>query len=149
MQIAFVKSGDTRKTQAAQPTLQNRSVDSSTAKPTLQNRCVGSSILGGTTGWNMEVDFEKRLVFPALVQTTIRPDIILWSKTGKKLIVIELPVPWVTTCEEAYQRKKAKYSELLDLCKEKGWRIWLFPVEVGVRGFCSLVCVQADDSSGN
>ena len=37
-QIAFVKSGDTRKTQTAQPTLQNRSVGSSTAKPTLQNR---------------------------------------------------------------------------------------------------------------
>ena len=54
--IAFVKSGDTRKTQTAQPTLQNRSVGSSTAKSTLQNRSVMSSILGGTTGWNMEVD---------------------------------------------------------------------------------------------
>ena len=51
----------------------------------------------------------------------------------KKLIVIELTVPWETRCEEAYERKKAKYTELLDLCKEKGWRTWLF----GVRGFCS------------
>ena len=58
-QIAFVKSGDTRKTQTAQPTLQNRSVGSSTAKPTSQNRSVGSSILGGTTSWNMEVDLGK------------------------------------------------------------------------------------------
>ena len=136
-QIAFVKSGDTRKTQTAQPTLQNRSVGSSTAKPTLQNRSVGSSILGGTTGWNMEVDLGKRLVFPDVVQTTLRPDIVLWSKAGKKLIVIELTVPWETRCEEAYERKKAKYTELLDLCKEKGWRTWLFPVEVGARGFCS------------
>ena len=63
-QIAFVKSGDTRKTQTAQPTLQNRSVGSLTAKPTLQNHCAGSSILGGTAGWNMEVDLGKRLVFP-------------------------------------------------------------------------------------
>ena len=98
---------------------------------------VGSSILGGTTGWNMEVDLEKRLVFPDVVQTTLRPDIVLWSKTGKKLIVIELTVPWETRCEEAYERKKANYTELLDLCKEKGWHTWLFPVEVGVRGFCS------------
>ena len=45
-QNAFVKSGDTRKTQTAQPTLQDRCVGSSTAKPTLQNRSVGSSILG-------------------------------------------------------------------------------------------------------
>ena len=136
-QIAFVKSGDTRKTQTAQPTLQNRSVGSSTGKPTLQNRSVGSSILGDTTGWNMEVDLGKRLVFPDVVQTTLRPDIVLWSKAGKKLIVIELTVPWETRCEEAYERKKAKYTELLDLCKEKGWRTWLFPVEVGARGFCS------------
>ena len=54
---------------------------------------VGSSILGGTTGWNMEVDLGKRLVFPDVVQTTLRPDIVLWSKAGKKLIVIELTVP--------------------------------------------------------
>ena len=83
-----------RKTQTTQPTLQNRSVGSSTAKPTLQNRSVGSSVLGGTTGWNMEVDLEKRLVFQDVIQTTLRPDIVLWSKTGKKLIVIELTVPW-------------------------------------------------------
>ena len=85
-QIAFVKSGDTRKTQTAQPTLQNRSV--------------WSSILGGTTGWNMEVDLGKRLVFQDVFQTTLRPDIVLWSKTGKKLIVIALTVPWETRCEE-------------------------------------------------
>ena len=85
----------------------------------------------------MEVDLGKRLVFPDVVQTTLRPDIVLWSKTGKKLIVIELKVPWETRCEEAYERKKAKYIELLDLCKEKGWRTWLFQVEVGAKGFCS------------
>ena len=106
-------------------------------KPTLQNRCVGSSILGGTTGWNMEIDLRKRLVFPDVVQTTLRPDIELWSKTEKKLIVIELTVPCETRCEEAYERKKDKYTELLDFCKQKGWRTWLFPVEEGVRGFCS------------
>ena len=82
----------------------------------------------------MEVDLGKRLVFPDVVQTTLRQDIVLWSKTGKKLIFIELTVPWETRCEEAYERKTAKYTELLDLCKEKGW---LFPVEVGARGFCS------------
>ena len=51
----------------------------------------------------------------AIVQTTLRPDIVLWSKTGKKLIVIELIVLWETICEEAYERKKAKYTELVDL----------------------------------
>jgi len=36
-------------------------------------------------------------------------------------------------CEEAYERKKAKYIELVDLCRQRGWRTWLFPVELGVR----------------
>lgn len=96
-----------------------------------------ASILDGTTTWNMEVDLGKRLVFPDVVQTTLRPDVVLWSKTGKKLIAIELTVPWETRCEEAFERKKSKYTELLDACKQQGWRTWLFPVEVGVRGFCS------------
>ena len=113
--ISFVKTGETNKAQKTHR----------------------SSILDGTTGWNMEVDLGKRLVFPDVVQTTLRPDVVLWSETGKKLIVIELTVPWETRCEEAYERKKAKYTELLDLCKQRGWRTWLFPVEVGARGFCS------------
>jgi len=48
----------------------------------------------------MEVDLGRRLVFPDIVQTTLRPDIVLWSKTGKKLIVIELIVLWETRFEE-------------------------------------------------
>ena len=88
--IAFVKSDDTSttqptlqnrsvgKTQTAQPTLQNRSVGKTqTAQPALQNRSVGKTqtaqptlqhdlhcrILGGTTGWNMEVYLGKKLIF--------------------------------------------------------------------------------------
>ncbi|KAH3870706.1 hypothetical protein DPMN_033897 [Dreissena polymorpha] len=39
----------------------------------------------------------------------------------------------------------------MDLCKQQGWRTWLCPVEVGVRGFCSqsVHSLQADDSSRN
>ena len=68
---------------------------------------------------NMEVDLGRRLVFPDIVQTTLRPDIVLWSKAGKKLIVIELTVLWETRREEAYERKKAKYTEREDLADSK------------------------------
>ena len=127
--INFVKPGETAKAQCAQK----------------------ASILDGTTGWNMEVDLGKKLVFPGIVQTNLRPDIVLWSETGKKLIVIELTVPWESRCEEAYERKKAKYTELLEACKQQGWRTWLFPIEVGTRGFCAQsVCrlITAVGSSG-
>jgi len=83
------------------------------------------------------VDLGKKLVFPGIVQTNLRPGIILWSETRKKLIMIELTVPWETRCEEASERKKAKYTELLNECRERGYRTWLFPIEVGARGFCS------------
>ncbi|CAC5386776.1 unnamed protein product [Mytilus coruscus] len=53
----------------------------------------------------------------------------------KMIVAIELTVPWEERCEEAYQRKKEKYTELMTTCRERGWKAWLFPVEVGCRGF--------------
>jgi hypothetical protein len=76
-------------------------------------------ILDGTTGRKMEVDLSKKLVFPSFVQTNLRPDIVLWSEKGKKFIMIELTVPWETRCEEAYERKKTKYTELLNQCRHR------------------------------
>jgi len=39
---------------------------------------------------------KKKRVFPGIVKTNLRPDIVLWSETGKKLIMIKLTVPWET-----------------------------------------------------
>ena len=78
-------------------------------KPQQEEENSKASILDGTTGWNMEVDLGKRLVFPDIVHTTLRPDIVLWSRTGKKLIAIELTVPWETGCG---------YTELMELCRK-------------------------------
>ena len=49
--------------------------------------------------------------------------------------MLELTVPWEDRIEEAYERKKAKYSDLQEQCREKGWKVWLYPVEIGARGF--------------
>ncbi|XP_052260999.1 uncharacterized protein LOC127865146 [Dreissena polymorpha] len=94
-----------------------------------------SSVLDEADNWNMAVDLQKKLVFPEVVQTNLRPDIVIWSKTAKHLVMIELTIPWETRCEEAYERKKTKYSDLMDQCRQQGWRTWLFPVEIGARGF--------------
>jgi len=34
-----------------------------------------------------------------------------------------------------YELKKAKYTDLHTLGKERGWQTWLFPEEVDCRGF--------------
>jgi len=96
-----------------------------------------TSIMDGTTGWNLEVDIGEKLVFPDIVHINLRQDIILWSEIGKKLIMIELTVPWETRYEEAYEKKKPNYIELLIECRESSYRTWLFPIEVGAREFCS------------
>ncbi|KAH3699388.1 hypothetical protein DPMN_074343 [Dreissena polymorpha] len=35
----------------------------------------------------------------------------------------------------AYERKKAKYTDLLDQCIFRGWKTWLFAIKIGDRGF--------------
>ena len=92
-------------------------------------------LLSGASTWEMRVDLNRRLVFPDVVHTNLRPDIVLWSEKGRKIILVELTVPWEEGCGEAHERKTSKYQELLELCREKNWTAWLFPVEVGARGF--------------
>lgn len=94
------------------------------------------SLLHSAPGWEMVTDLGKRLIFPeGILSTTLRPDLILWSQEGKKVILVELTVPWEEGCEEAAERKKAKYQALVQECQDKGWTTWLFAVEVGCRGF--------------
>uniref|UniRef100_A0A0E9XKB5 Uncharacterized protein n=1 Tax=Anguilla anguilla TaxID=7936 RepID=A0A0E9XKB5_ANGAN len=57
----------------------------------------------------MRVDLGRRLQFPQVVQTTLRPDAVLWSEEVKKLILIELTVPWGEACDQAFEGKKLKY----------------------------------------
>ena len=51
------------------------------------------------------------------------------------MIAIELTNPREDNCENAHDRKSLKYADLMADCKDKGWSVWLFPVEVGWRGF--------------
>ena len=102
-----------------------------------QNRQKTSSLdIAGD--WEMRVDLDRMLVVPAeIVETSLRPDIILWSKSQKSCYIIELTVPWESAIEEAYERKKSKYAEIAAQARRNGWRAEVLPVEVGCRGFVS------------
>ncbi|KAI8514632.1 hypothetical protein Bbelb_072230 [Branchiostoma belcheri] len=83
-----------------------------------------------------QVDLDRKLTFPEeVVATNLRPDMVLWSKQAKKVTMIELTVPWEERVEEAHERKALKYQDLVQSCKDNGWRAMCFPVEVGTRGF--------------
>ena len=81
-------------------------------------------------------DLQTQLVFPPEITVTrLRPDIVMWSRSTRNLFIIELTVTWEERMEEANERKREKYQDLVDECKEKGWKTWCWPIEVGSRGF--------------
>lgn len=84
----------------------------------------------------MRVDLGRQLQFPReIVETSLRPDLILWSVPQKTILLVELTVPWEQGMEAANERKRLKYADLTAECREAGWKATTFPVEVGCRGF--------------
>ncbi|XP_069134316.1 uncharacterized protein [Argopecten irradians] len=94
-----------------------------------------TGIISQAGDWRLAVDLNQRLKFPDIVPTNLRPDMVLWSPGSKKIIIIELTVPWEERCSEANERKRIKYEALLLECREQGWQTWNYPVKVGCRGF--------------
>ena len=114
-QIAFVRQGENTKKEKQE---------------------ASRGILGTARDWELKADLRKQLVIPIEISVTRqRPDIVIISRQSKRCIILELTVPWEERIEEAYERKAAKYEELVNNCKENGWKTWCFPFEIGCRGF--------------
>ena len=94
-----------------------------------------SGILDQAKDRQLEVDLDRKLRFPEIVPTNLRMDMVLWSAAMKKIVIIELTVPWEERCGGANERKRAKYEELMTECRGMGWQTWSLPVEVDCRGF--------------
>lgn len=69
------------------------------------------------------------------METSLCPDIVLFSETSKRVMMMDLTVSWEERMEEAKGRKRAKYPDLLDECHRRRWQDQCVPVEVGFRGF--------------
>ena len=80
--------------------------------------------------WELRVDLDRKLVFP---QHRGRPDAVLVSQQSMTMVAIELTMG--RKFEEAHERKSLKYADLMADCKDKRWSVWLYPVEVGCKGF--------------
>ncbi|KAK0146299.1 hypothetical protein N1851_014401 [Merluccius polli] len=103
---------------------------------TPRNRSAG--LLPTARDWVMSVDLERQLKIPPhITQTRLRPDIILVSEATKQLVLLELTVPWEERMEEAQERKREKYQELVEDCRRNRWKTRCMPVEVGSPGFAS------------
>lgn len=84
----------------------------------------------------MLVDVDQRLTVPSEIAiTNLRPDLVLWSNSQRMVYFVELTVPWEDAVQEAFERKKLRYTELAAEAEQRGWRAKICPVEVGCRGF--------------
>ncbi len=73
--------------------------------------------------------YNQQLKFPShVVMTTLRPDILLVSEVTRNIVMLELTVLWEDHLEEAHERKKMKYEELVIDCRKQGWKARRMPI---------------------
>jgi len=83
-----------------------------------------------------------------IIQSSLRPDLILISEATRQLTLLELTVTWEKRKDEAQERKRAKYQELMVDCSKNGWRLRCMPVEVVSRGFAGHSLSKAYEALG-
>ena len=60
--------------------------------------------------WTLQADMDNKMQFPEIVETSLRPDIVIQSTATQRLVTIQMAVPWKERCLSAYTIKKAKYT---------------------------------------
>ena len=95
-----------------------------------------ASFLDSARDWKLEVDLGGRLKIPTEITTTnLRPDMMLISDQTKQVNFIELTVPSEDRIEVSGEIKKTKYEAIAIEGRQRGWRVRIWAVEVGCRGF--------------
>ena len=74
---------------------------------------------------------------PAIYSTPERPDLVLWSASRRRVILIELTCPAEEGIQDAASRKVARYAGLCGECERLGWSVSMATVEVGARGYAA------------
>ena len=69
--------------------------------------------------------------------TGARPDMVVINRNNKKILLIELTCPFETNIKQANTRKMIRYNDLQHDLQQIGYKTFLLPFEVGVRGHIS------------
>ena len=69
-------------------------------------------------------------IFP----TALRPDLVIIDRKEKKIVIIELTIPFERNFVDAQRRKSAKYVSVIAGPEEAGYVCTFFSLEVGSRG---------------
>ena len=94
-------------------------------------------LLDGAKDWKLLADFAHDfMVFPPeIISTSLRPDIVVWSSSLRRVLLFELTCPAEEGIDTAKLYKEAKYGELSAAISGAGWSVELRSIEVGARGF--------------
>ena len=95
--------------------------------------------LSAAKDWKLSVDLGSSLKIPSEVcLTNLRPDLILVSRNTKQLGIVELTVPNEDRIEVSGEIKRQKYELIVQDGRQNGWRVRVWAVEVGCRGFPAM-----------
>ena len=76
----------------------------------------------------------------------LRPDVVLFSRSSKTIVLLEQTVPLENNDHLAHDRQTTKYSALVTACEENGFKTHMFALEVGCISYCPhsfLHCFEA------
>ena len=103
-------------------------------------------LLHKASDFTMDVDLENQLKYPSHIADSLkRLDIVIHSNQRKIVIHVELTVPGEGRFHISNTKKYGEYcdySELGTLCRNNGWEVHCFPVEVGARGYVAQSLTQ-------
>ncbi len=92
--------------------------------------------LDGADDWSLACDLKGEGRYPsAITDSGLRPDLVLTSQKARRMVIVELTVPFETRIAENHEYKVAKYEELCKEVRKAGFKVDFFAVEVGARGF--------------
>ena len=95
-------------------------------------------VLDSASDWNLEFDLDGMLVVPVfLAVSTLRLDILLFSRSTKKVIIIELTCPCEQDMSQWHEEKSQKYYPLCCSIRPNGWSVYFYATEVGALDFCA------------
>ena len=102
------------------------------------NKQLISGILHLASDWILLADIDNDFIFPAQIALTqLRPDVVIFSKALKRVIIIELTCPCEENMSSWHASKLSKYSCLVEIIRGNNWHVDLFAIEVGARGYPS------------
>ena len=103
----------------------------------IESRGKPPSLLDHAQDWKMAMDLKgSSHPYPQEIKETgQRPDIVVYSRTAKSFILLELTVPLENSMDEWHQIKLAKYQPLTEHLASGGFRATVLAAEIGARGF--------------